>query len=57
VQAHFQQEGIEEEFNEQTGIFLFRIFQEAVNNTLKHGKATEIAVTMKFEPESFYLGN
>jgi signal transduction histidine kinase len=55
VQARFHQEGIEEEFNEQKAIFLFRIFQEAVNNTLKHAKATEIIVTMKFEPEGFTL--
>ncbi len=55
VQARFHQEGIEEEFNEQKAIFLFRIFQEAVNNTLKHAKATEIIVTMRFEPDGFTL--
>ena len=55
VQARFHLEGIEDEFNDQTGIFLFRIFQEAVNNTLKHAQASEIVVTMKFEPDTFIL--
>jgi len=55
VQARFHQQGIEEEFNEQKAIFLFRIFQEAVNNILKHAKATEIIVTMRFESDGFTL--
>lgn len=55
VNARFSLEGTEEEFNEQKAIFLFRIFQEAINNALKHAKATEILVTMKYLPTGFRL--
>ncbi|HEY0789893.1 MAG TPA: CheR family methyltransferase [Chthoniobacterales bacterium] len=31
---------------------LYRITQEAINNSLKHGKATRIAITYRLDPES-----
>ncbi len=55
VKIQFYLEGVEVEFNEQNSIFLFRIFQEALNNTLKHAKATEIIVNLKYEENSFTL--
>jgi two-component system, NarL family, sensor kinase len=55
VQVNFQQEGIEAEFNEQKSIFLFRIFQEAVNNALKHAAATEISVLMNYKEDGFVM--
>ncbi len=55
VNARFHLDGVEEEFSEQKAIFLFRIFQEAVNNILKHSKATEIMVDMKYKPDGFIL--
>jgi two-component system, NarL family, sensor kinase len=55
VKIQFHQEGTEVAFNEQNSIFLFRIFQEALNNTLKHAKATEIIVTLKYGEDAFTL--
>ncbi len=46
LQVKFHSEGTELEFNDQKSIFLFRIFQEALNNVLKHAKATEIQVNL-----------
>jgi two-component system, NarL family, sensor kinase len=55
VKIQFHQDGTEVEFNEQNSIFLFRIFQEALNNTLKHAKATEIIVNLKYGEDVFTL--
>ncbi len=55
IEVHFNQEGDEEPFNEQKSIFLFRMFQETLNNILKHAKASEIAVTIRYLPGSFEL--
>lgn len=55
IEVHFSQEGEEEPFNEQKSIFLFRMFQEALNNILKHAKASAIAVTIRYLPGSFEL--
>jgi two-component system NarL family sensor kinase len=55
VKIHFHQEGTEIGFNEQNSIFLFRIFQEALNNTLKHAKATEIFVKLEYAQDAFTL--
>ena len=55
VKIHFRQEGTEIGFNEQNSIFLFRIFQEALNNTLKHAKATEIFVKLNYGDDAFTL--
>ena len=55
VSVHFNQEGHEEEFNEQRSVFLFRIFQEALNNVLKHSKATEVIVNLKYLEDIFVM--
>lgn len=55
IEVHFNQEGEEEPFSEQKSIFLFRMFQETLNNSLKHAKATEIAVTIRYLPGLFEL--
>jgi signal transduction histidine kinase len=55
AKVNFQQEGIEAEFSEQKSIFLFRIFQEAVNNALKHASATEISVLMNYKEDGFEM--
>jgi len=55
IKIQFHLAGTEVEFNEQKSIFLFRIFQEALNNTLKHAKATEIIVNLKYREDGFTL--
>src|SRR5882724_8276486 len=55
VKVQFHQEGTEIEFNEQKAIFLFRIFQEVLNNILKHSKAIEVIVNLKYLNDLFTL--
>jgi len=55
LQVQFHQTGTEIAFNEQKSIFLFRIFQEAVNNILKHAKATEMVVNLNYQDNIFSL--
>ncbi len=55
LQVQFHQSGTEIEFNDQKSIFLFRIFQEAVNNILKHSKATELTVNLIYEEYLFSM--
>jgi signal transduction histidine kinase len=39
---------------EQKAIFLFRIFQEILNNVLKHSKATNIDVAIKYDSDNIF---
>ena len=55
LQAQFHQEGTSIEFNEQVSIFLFRIFQEALNNILKHAKASKVSVQLNFQENLFTM--
>lgn len=55
LQVQFHQEGTEVEFNEQKSIFLFRIFQEALNNILKHANATKVVVNLDYQENLFSL--
>jgi two-component system, NarL family, sensor kinase len=55
VKVDFTQEGTEMNFEDQKAIFLFRIFQENLNNLLKHSKATEVAVKMTYTDDNFML--
>jgi signal transduction histidine kinase len=55
VNIEFEQEGPEMNFNDQKSIFLFRIFQETLNNILKHSRATEIGVAMRYMDDSFEM--
>jgi two-component system NarL family sensor kinase len=51
----FIPEGDEPPIAEQKAIFLFRIFQEIMNNILKHARATEVVVHLKFLKNKFAL--
>jgi signal transduction histidine kinase len=51
----FNQSGTEIFFDEQKSIFLFRIFQEALNNILKHARATEVSVDLNFSDSIFVM--
>ncbi len=46
LQLQFQQEGDAHTFDPQTEIFLFRIFQECINNILKHAEAKNVFVEL-----------
>jgi signal transduction histidine kinase len=55
MQVQFKHEGIEMSFNEQKAIFLFRMFQEVLNNILKHSRATEVLVFLTYLEDMFIL--
>ncbi len=55
VKVQFHEEGAEIQFNEQKAIFIFRIFQEVLNNILKHSRATEVIVNLKYLSDFFIL--
>lgn len=55
LQVQFSVNGTEADFNEQKSIFLFRIFQEALNNILKHSQATALVVHLDFHEELFIM--
>ena len=48
-------EGNPYELDQITGITILRIIQEACSNSVKHGKATIVRVTMDYEPDRFIL--
>src|SRR5690606_5134779 len=51
----FEVLGDEEQLSEQKSIFLFRIFQEAMNNALKHAQATEVEVVLNYLDDNFSM--
>ncbi|RYY52633.1 MAG: hypothetical protein EOO09_20810 [Chitinophagaceae bacterium] len=55
LDVHFHVDGAEEQFNEQKSIFLFRMFQESLNNILKHSKATDVEVDLSYSDDVFIL--
>jgi signal transduction histidine kinase len=55
LKVNYTTEGSEYPFDEQKSIFLFRIFQETLNNTLKHAKATILNVSLKYDDEFFTM--
>lgn len=55
IKVDFHTEGDEYSFDEQRGIFLFRIFQETLNNILKHSGATELTVRLRYLDDSFEM--
>lgn len=48
-------EGDEIQFEDQKRIFLFRIFQEILNNILKHSKASTIKVSLHFSASNLFV--
>jgi two-component system, NarL family, sensor kinase len=55
MEVQFHQQGTEMELDDQKSIFLFRIFQESLNNILKHAKATEVIVNLSYLDNIFVL--
>ena len=48
MKVQFSVKGSEFQLQEQKAIFLFRMFQEMLNNILKHSKATNIIVGVTY---------
>lgn len=55
LEVKFHPQGDEVSFDEQKSIFLFRIFQEVLNNTIKHAKATLIVVNLNYMGDFFIM--
>lgn len=55
VSVAFDMLGDEEQMDDQKSIFLFRIFQEAMNNVLKHARATEVEVVLSYFDNRFSM--
>src|SRR5450631_2183293 len=51
MKVNFEAEGEEFHFPDQQSIFIFRMYQEMMNNIIKHSKATHVNVSL------FYSGN
>jgi two-component system, NarL family, sensor kinase len=55
LRVQFHTKGTESPLNEQKAIFLFRIFQESLNNILKHSQASEVIVDLQYLEDQFIL--
>ncbi|MET0638320.1 MAG: ATP-binding protein [Chitinophagaceae bacterium] len=55
LEIFFHVDGTEEYFNEQKSVFLFRMFQESLNNILKHSKATQVKVNLSYFEDLFVM--
>lgn len=55
LQVQFSVTGEDFVFEEQKGIFLFRMFQEILNNILKHSRATAVIVDLIYSPGNNFV--
>lgn len=55
MEVNLDVEGAEYRLGEQKEIFIFRIFQELVNNILKHAKASELNIAMDYTSEDLFV--
>jgi signal transduction histidine kinase len=55
LKIQFDVVGHEFQFPEQKAIFLFRIFQEILNNVLKHSKAKNIFVVISYDSDDTFV--
>lgn len=55
VEIDFSINGPEQHLDEQKSIFLFRIFQENINNILKHAKARKVTVALQYTDDEFIM--
>lgn len=55
VEIDFSVNGPEQYIDEQKSIFLFRIFQENINNILKHAKAKKVTVVLQYTDDEFIM--
>jgi len=55
LQANLEVKGEELQFEPQKQLILFRILQEALNNTLKHAKATTLLIQLNYQDEQLLM--
>jgi signal transduction histidine kinase len=55
VEVDFSVEGEEYAFENQRAIFLFRMFQEMINNILKHSKATHVNIAVNYRIDNKFV--
>jgi two-component system NarL family sensor kinase len=55
VSVDFEVEGTSQSINPQKGIFLFRMFQEMINNIFKHAQATKINVAVIYTTDDKFV--
>jgi len=55
LDLEFSISGIEESFDDQKSIVLFRIFQENLNNILKHSKAKKVQINLTYLDDKFIM--
>ena len=55
IKVSLAQEGNSYSLGEQRELVLFRIFQESLNNTLKHARATHLKIRLQYHTDLFIL--
>jgi signal transduction histidine kinase len=55
LEVEFSVDGEEYKFEDQRSIFLFRMFQEMLNNILKHSKATRIIIAVNYSIDNKFV--
>jgi signal transduction histidine kinase len=55
ISVSLEQEGTSYSLGEQRELVLFRIFQETLNNTLKHAGASYLKIMLQYHPDLFNL--
>ncbi|MCO5236300.1 MAG: ATP-binding protein [Chitinophagaceae bacterium] len=55
VQISMEMQGEEYRLGDQKEIFIFRIFQELINNILKHAKASQISVLLNYLSDEIFI--
>ncbi len=55
LQINFSVEGEEYKLEDQRSIFLFRMFQEMMNNILKHSKATHVNIAVNYSIDNKFV--
>ena len=55
IEAELEVTGEERDLEENTEIVLYRVFQELINNTLKHAEASNISMVINFTSDQLYI--
>jgi len=55
MEVNLEVRGTEYRLGEQKEVFIFRIFQELVNNILKHAKATQLSILLNYTKENLFV--